>query len=392
MSVHALVLSGGGARCAYQAGVLRYIYTELAPELGADVAPRILCGTSGGALNGSWVAGYGSAPGAAVKLSKLWQDMQVEQVFTMTALDLLRTPRLLTRGGAKPTSSLLDASPLHTLVRGLFPAAAIRERVDAGLLRALVTPATEVATGRNVLFHQHHPDHPLGEFPYPIIDVRPVELGPEHVLASAAIPFLFPPIAIEGRLFLDGGLRLTTPLSPALRLGADKVMVIGVKRPFEMRSADALAEADVPAPSLAFLAGKALNALTLDPLDRELRAMDRLNGLFAWGQQTYGADFLDRMNEIVVPHRGAPYRPVDAMVIRPREDLGKVAAHSFRSRPPDASRATRFFLRMIAEDEKEDEADALSYLLFDRGYTGEVERLGYEDARDQCEALAAWFG
>ena len=390
-TVFGLVLAGGGARGAYEAGVMRYIFTTLAPRLHKPVNMHVLCGTSAGALNAGYLAGMGSAPGGANGLSRIWQELEIEQVFTITTLDLLRSPRLLWRVSAESGQggSLLDARPLHALVRNHLPAAQIRQRVEAGVLRALVIAATEVATGRCVLFMDHDDRYaPVGLSPHE--EVRRAPITAEHVLASAAIPFLFPPIGIDGRYFLDGGLRQNTPLSPALHLGVDRVLVVSVNPPFSVMSAKATSAGPDGPPSLAFLMGKALNALMIDPLEQDLKALQQFNALFAWGEKNYGPEFMPRLNNAVAPTRGVPFRPVQALHVQPREDLGRLAGESFRRSPPKASRATRFFIKLLAEDE-ESQADMLSYLLFDRAYTGLLEQMGYEDARAQEEALAAFF-
>ena len=389
----ALVLAGGGARGAYEAGALRFILTELSPNLPAPVRFRIICGTSAGALNGAYVAGSGDHAETARALSSIWQSMEISQVFNFTALDMLRSPsRLWQRPAANEAerSALLDAAPLHALVKRMFPTEGLRRRLSSGELLALAVSATEVATGRNLIFLQRHRPGPHEDIPYAQMVMRESTLTPNHVLASAAIPFLFPPVEVDGRYFVDGALRQNTPLSPALRLGAEKVLVIGVKRSFVVEDAQTVEEADRP-PSLTFLMGKALNALTLDPLERDLKAVERYNALFRWGVETYGPDFMEKLNAHLRPEPGTEYRAVRTALILPRANLGRLAAQAFRATPPKAPYASRLLLRFIAESEDQGEADTLSYLLFDRAYTAEVERLGFEDARDQAEELARFF-
>lgn len=389
----ALVLAGGGARGAYEAGVLRYLFTELAPRLDRPVNLEIVCGTSAGALNGCWVAGYGPAEGAARELSRLWTDMHMEQIFRFTALDLLRSPRQLWgqpgEGGLQ--SSLLDASPLHALVRERMPWRGIQDRIASGMLHAVVVASTEVATGRLTLFVQRaQAQAPLHSFDDQV-RVRDTVLTAEHCLASAAIPFLFPPIRVDGRYYLDGALRQNTPLNPALRLGADRVLVVGVKRPFALENLAATEVEDRP-PSLTFLIGKALNAVMLEPVERDLKDLQRWNAVLRWGRDTYGPDFLERLNAAVgPPGGGAPYRPVETLTLRPHEDLGALAAAAWRKAPLRANRATRMLIRLIAEGENPHEADTLSYLLFDRAYTAPLEELGYQDASHQAERLARFL-
>ncbi|HJN75443.1 MAG TPA: patatin-like phospholipase family protein [Myxococcota bacterium] len=382
----ALVLSGGGARGAYEAGVLRFLTNEIGPRLDKPLAIDIISGTSVGALNGCWIAGNGTNPGSGRGLSHIWRRMEVGDIWSFDSLDLLRSPAKLWQADPDIGASFLDARPLHDLVRRLFPFAGIRRALGEGTLAAVALSATEVATGRSTLFIE---GAGVGDIPYPQVRVREVTLGPEHALASAAIPFLFPPINVDGLRYVDGSLRQNTPLSPALRMGADKVLVIGVKRPFDVRSEEALADANEN-PNLVFLLGKVLNALMLDPLEQDLTRLDRLNAIFDWGTENYGVDFIDRFNAVISKHRGRGYRRVESALVLPRADLGEVCAAAYVAAAPRLTRATRLLLDLIS-DREGGEADLMSYLFFDRSYTAEIERLGWEDARDCEEQLATFF-
>jgi len=383
---NALVLSGGGARGAYESGVLRFITNEIGPRLDKPLAFDLVSGTSVGALNGCWVAGHGTGPTSGRRLSRLWRTLEVGDVWAFDSLDLLRSPVRLWQADPDIGASFLDARPLHRLVRKLFPFAGMRRALAERRIDAVVLSATEVATGRATLFVE---GMDVGEIPYPQVGVRAVTLGAEHALASAAIPFLFPPIEVDGLRYVDGSLRQNTPLSPVLRMGADRVLVIGVKRPFRVRSEEALADIDEN-PNLVFLLGKVLNALMLDPLEQDLHRLERLNAIFDWGLETYGEDFVDNFNAVISKHRGKGYRRVKTALVLPRSDLGEVCAAAYHESSPRLSRATRFLLDLIS-DREGGEADLLSYLFFDRGYTGQIERLGWEDARAKEEELAAFF-
>ncbi len=389
MSKLALVLQGGGSRGAYEAGVLRFLLDEVAPRLDKPLRFDLISGTSVGALNGCWVAGRGPTREAGRRLSRVWRNLTVHDVWRFDTMDLLRSPSRLFSGDPKAGASFLDASPLHRLVTRLFPFAGMHEQIGTGKLDAVVLASTEVATGRSVLFVQHGAHIEPGWIPYPEIDVRSVTIEPMHALASSAIPFLFPPVDIGGLSYVDGGVRQNTPISPVLRLGAEKVLVLGVKRPFQQRSLEALEDVD-DNPNLVFLLGKVLNAFMLDPIEQDLSRLERLNKLFEWGEEAYGQDFLEGLNKVVAPKRGAPYRKVESLIVRPREDLGRVCAQIYRRSPPETSRATRLLLDLVSDREGE-EADFMSYLLFDTAYTSALERLGWEDARDMEEELGAFL-
>jgi NTE family protein len=217
--------------------------------------------------------------------------------------------------------------------------------------------------------------------------VQAVKMVAEHAIASAAIPILFPAIAIGERYFCDGGLRQNTPLSPALRLGADKVLVVGLRH--KPSPADQ-PEEDMPFPGAAFLAGKVLNAFLLDHIDYDLDRLRRFNALIAAAKSAGDEDHKRRLDEVVERARGAPYRVVGEYMVRPSVDLGAIAG--------DVARAGRFkgqgggpgirLLRRLANARGSSEADLLSYILFDGQYAHELVRIGYEDAKARHHELA----
>ncbi len=369
------ILSGGGARGAYEAGALRFVLHDLPRRTGVDPTPDVISGTSIGALNGAWVGACGAD--GVHDLSAMWRDLTVERVYQLTARDLLRIPeRMLGRAGRV---GLFDPAPLEALVRTAPPWAALYERIDRGDLKAFICAATDVASGFCTLFVDGAPFH----HEHPTTRVVRGRIGPEHCLASAAIPLAFPPVQVEGRWYADGALRQNTPLSPALAMGVERALVIGVKRTRSPEDLVPATEAHDPTP--AFIAGKALNALMLDPIEEDLRRLGSLNRLMAWGQAAY-PDFLARMAR---EHR--PYRPVQTVHLRPSEDIGRMAATLYRAHSARLPWATRMLLRNIASQESGAEADLLSFLYFDRSFTAEIEALGWEDAARREDELAALF-
>jgi len=384
----ALVLSGGGARGAYSAGVLRYLFGVLGPELGDKLRVDVISGNSVGALNGCWLAGYGWSPESVDRLSALWQSLQVSDIYKFDARNLFRTPlKMLQRAQkTKANRSLLDASPLHTLVRESFPWESLRERIDSGELEALIISTTQVGTGRHVLWVDKKAKKRLRS-PDPTAELRQVQIQPEHCLASAALPFIFSPVQIDDQLHVDGLLRHNTPMAPARLLGCERILVINVKRSFTNRSRKRPVAAKEP--TMAFLMGKALNALLLDPAEKELQRAARESKIIDYGIRKYGEDFLTGLNEELDDE--APYRSVRTMILRPEADLGRIAADVWAKSDIELTRTTRLLLSHIADREDIKEADFLSYLLFDSAYTTALERKGYNDTKARREELIAFF-
>jgi NTE family protein len=402
----ALVLSGGGARGAYEAGVLRYLFAGLPKRLGH--APRIdlVSGTSVGAIHACFVAATAhQGEERAAQLAEAWEGMALSSLFGSAAGELLRLPRRMLstlrapsrlREGAPPDRlyGLLNPEHLERVVREAIPWARIRRNLAEGHLEAACVAATEIATGRATVFlDAREPD--LGAWQHdPSMVARPVKLAPAHALASAAIPILFPAVRLGETYYADGGLRVNTPLAPVLRLGADKVLVIALRR-----GATGGAEGDVAARRVAsygnplFLFGKVLNALLLDHIDNDLAHMRMLNDVVRRVRDVGGEEVLARVNDAVLAERGHAMRVIENLAVRPSQDLGVLAGETIRgasgaARPPAA---LRLMLRAFDLGDAPFESDLLSYLLFDGSYTRRLIALGWEDAERQADQLAEFF-
>lgn len=380
----ALVLAGGGARGAYEAGVLRFILGELPKRIGHPIRAELICGSSVGGLNGAAIGAWNGDPQGPMELSDFWSNLTVADIYRFEALDLLRSPMRLLRGPADNELAWVDARPLHSVMRDFFPWQQLWDCIDDGRLRALVTTATDVHSGQIVQFV----DGSLkGESTTGNRGVRTeyTRIKPEHVLASCAIPFLFPPINIDGRAMVDGSLRQNTPISPALRLGAQHVLVVGTRFP---RPATSPAE-DAPLPSTPALLGKALNSLLLDPLHQDMAQIEFINSILDAGRSQYGPDFVDRINRTIEASTGRTLRTVDTLSILPTEDLGRVAKANWDPQSVKTTKGTRFMLSQIAGSGEE--SDLLSYLLFDGSYTRVIEDLGYADAERRETEIIRFF-
>ena len=382
----ALVLAGGGARGAYEAGVLRFILRDLPKRIGHPVSADLICGTSVGAINGSAIAAWNGDVHGPKELSEFWTTLAVSDVYRFEALDLLRSPMRMMRGPADDRMAWVDATPLHALMAERFPWSQLYEKIEARALQALVITATEVVTGRCVQFVDGHIEADSMEEHAGIRRVFE-RVGPQHVLASCAIPFLFPPIDINGTSMVDGSLRQNTPLSPALRMGANHVLVVGTRVAKPIPTLDEIQ--DSTAPSTGFLLGKALNALLLDPVHQDLNRIDLINEILMAGTRVYGDDFVAKLNADIGPRLSRKLRPINSLCIHPSEDLGKIAARVWDPKSVEATRGTRFMLSTIAGDAEE--SDLLSYLLFDSSYTAVIEDLGYHDAKSKETAIVAFL-
>jgi NTE family protein len=285
-SIHhrrALVLAGGGARGAYEAGVLSYVFEHVYPRLPLGFEFDILSGTSVGAVHASFAASTAGADAGlrAKQLLEVWTTMRVSDVLRLTLGDLLAIPlralglRSAKRAGGENQvmGGLVDVAPLERIVEQRIPWSRLPDGLRRPTPKALCISCTEVRTGRVTVFL----DGPLADAgPWshdPNARAITTGIDARHVRASAAIPFLFPAVLVDGQYYVDGGLRMNTPLSPALRLSADRVLVVALgKRPGLADDTRAFPEEVVTQP--AFLLGKVLDALTLDQLESELQRLE----------------------------------------------------------------------------------------------------------------------
>jgi NTE family protein len=393
------VLSGGGSRGAYEAGIIHYIRTDLARRLGRQPPIDIISGTSVGAINAAFLAATMNDPQTqAQQIVTAWKALRLEELISLRARDLMRAAKMMLGGDPPPPppgsfryGGLLDTSGLERFVIRVIPWRGIERSLRERKLHAISVSATHVGTGHTVVFLSSADPVPREWSRDPFVRHRAARIGPRHVLASAAIPMLFPAVKIGEEYFTDGGLRQNTPMSPAIRLGADRLLLISLRhvgaepKVIQKERAEAY-------PKPLFLAGKALNALLLDHTEYDLMRMQRINLILEAGHASFGDRFEETMNHELVRLRGAPLRRIQAVHIRPSEDIGALAADFVaQGRMRVSGVLARRLIHRLAEGEARHESDLLSYLLFDGDFAAELIELGRRDAAKKEDELAALF-
>ncbi len=384
----ALVLSGGGARGAYEVGVLAYIVERLVARK-RPVQLDVICGTSVGAINACYLAAHLADPATGMRhLADLWTGIDLDVVLRFGVRQVATLHRVLLGGGLESVG-FFDVAPMASLVEREIPWRAVSRNLRHGLLSAISISATEVASGRTTLFLQASAELAGRIVPPPRTIVREARVGPHHALASAAIPLLFPSVQIDGRLYVDGGVRQNTPIAPAIRMGATHILAVGL-------SVDPNAGPQQPpvvagAPSATFMLGKVLNAFLLDHIQNDFELMERVNGIIDDGTSAFGPDFLEKLNAAGAARgRNVPYLRVEPLVIRPSENIGAIAAHCVRTTKIRGSLAVRRLMASL-DVGSGTEADLASYLLFDGSFARRLIELGRVDAAARRDDIDAFF-
>lgn len=371
-----LILSGGGARAAYQVGVLTAI-SEILPKENNNIPFDIICGTSAGAFNACAMAARAQDFHTGVeKLSRLWSNFSCDQIYrtdfasiSSRAWGVLRTiiaGKRRHNGGL----SLLDNSPLRDLINSTLKLHRIQEAINSGHLHALAISASGYTTGESVTFYQGV------EGIRPWSRVRrigiPAHITFEHLLASSAIPLLFPATKINREYFGDGAVRQKAPLSPALHLGAEKILVVGVSANLTSEKKERK-EQQISSPSIAQIISHVMNSAFLDAFESDIETLLKIN---------------DTVNTIPENLRGGTHmmRPIDLLVISPTQPIDEIAAKHVKSLP----RTVRLFLHGTGATDASG-ASALSYLLFEAPFCRELITLGYHDTMTRKNEVCAFL-
>jgi NTE family protein len=385
----AIILSGGGARGAYEVGVLWYLFDELTRLRGAAPRVDVICGTSVGAINSAYLAAHLADPVLGMRrLVDVWSGLALDDVLGFGLRQAVSLPRVLLGGGSG--TGIFDVSPMARLVQREVPWRAVTRTLKTGLLKALSVSATEVATGRTVIFMQTGPTTSLPTRAPPRTLIRADRIGPQHALASAAIPLLFPPMQIGSQLYVDGGVRQNTPIAPAIRLGATHVLVVGTSR--LVRGVAHSQTGVLRSPSATVLLGKIMNALLLDHLDNDLGFVNLLNDLMESGRAGFGPDFVEKLNDAALTRGGHSFRPIDMLVVRPTAGLGALAReHMRKGKLKGSPILTKKLLELLDAGGMED-ADLASYILFDGGFARRLIDLGRSDAHARRAEILDFLG
>jgi NTE family protein len=401
----ALVLSGGAARGAYEAGVIAYLREGLVRDTGVAARFDILCGSSVGAINACFLAANAHRPEAQAELLvQRWASLKIDDVLQLRTADVMKFVRSLLGVAPAPEDAhrrggAIDPSNMERMVLEGAPWSLISRNLADGHLDALSVSTTHVTSGHTVIFVQRR-DGSVPEWSHdPFVHAVAAKIRPQHALASGAIPLMFPPVSIEGQYYCDGGLRQNTPLSPALRLGADRVLVVSLRHLPDAEEARVERDSIIsparvePLPSPYLLAGKVINALWLDHVDYDLDRMRQTNALIEAGVRAFGPGFVARLNAELLAAGRQPLREIAELRVMPSRDIGAMATEFARTEEftKRVRGITGTVLRRMAVSDAPDESDLLSYLLFDGAYCQQLIDLGIEDARSQRDALARFF-
>ena len=409
-----LVLSGGGSRGAYEAGVIHYLRTMLPQDLAWKRGFDVLCGSSVGGINTCFLAASAhDLKYQGRRVYELWNHLKQEDIYQRDVLSFFRFLYRSFLGISKniftkqydPAGSfrkkhifrgLFNTSPLIPFLKGNFPWKQISINIENGFFDAITLTATNIATGKLELFIEKRKDLPYtGRYLY-----HDTKIEYYHAMASAAIPLIFPAVKIKRSYYMDGGVRMNTPVSPAIQLGAEKILVLGVHHEkegpeYQQKYAhDHFAMPDSP-PSMGNTLGTILSTLFLDKLDYDMEQMNRINRLIDWSEGCFGTDYIEKINHYLkeqhikgdIAARGL--KRLKVFKIFPSKDVREIFSESVKRTQFFQKNLTRFekTLLKVLDVDLESGTDFLSFVMFYPEYLHALLELGFEDARKNHDKL-----
>lgn len=406
-----IVLSAGGSRGAYEAGVVYYIRSSLPPRLSRRNF-EIQTGTSVGAITTAAMVCMAHDPKLqGENLKKLWLSLKQDNIYRRdftaathflgsTVGGMMRNlltfnPFAIGRGKGPHFESFLDTTPLKRLLTKLLPWQMIRKNILKGPVDVLALNATNMLNGHSEIFLQKKPKIKYtGPYIY-----HETNLNVDHIMASAAIPMIFPSVKIGQTYYADGGLRLFTPMSPAIQLGAEKLLVIGLRHPLPARTKDETGpgkkKRNSKTPSIANQLGRMLNGLFLDRIQFDMEQLHRINTIIKTGEKIYGKNFVGKINSemkkkktnLDITKRGVRYIP--SVEILPSESMTGIFLDWLAGAKKEKFKfsALEKFLSRLLEIDPVTGSDLMSYLTFAPGYLQKIFELGFRDAEKRRNDL-----
>ncbi len=363
----ALYLAGGGARGAYQVGVLKAI-NEI---LTVKVFPfEMLSGVSVGSVNASVLASYAhDFPEAIKRLDNLWHSIRCDQVFNVSNYQLGKS--VLRNIGhfikrQNRSGYLLDTTPLRDLIHREADFYLLNNNINQGTLETLEVQSSCYETGQTVSFYQNAQS--FEDWFYPRHMSKYTKITSDHIMASSALPLFFPPVKIGSYHYGDGSLGLVSPLRGCIRFEMNRIMILGTRQAPSFADTE-LAESHHV--DFAQILGSMMNGLFIDNLDRDIELVNRMNDIA-------------RLLTLWRKHQ-SPWRPIQALYLRPSMDMAAIAEAQYKSMPA----LLRFLLNMLGA--KAQSGDLLSFLLFESEFTKEIIKMGYKDTIKQADEVADFF-
>lgn len=394
----ALVLAGGGTRGAYEVGVIHYMRTMLPPHISRALQFPIYCGSSVGAINSAFLAGTAEDTMLQGKMIlKLWQNLRIENIYRTGAVSLgklvgrsvlgISSHLLGIRGLRRPDDRALhfrgffDTTPFFHYLRENCPVGNIGRNIQNGLVQAVAVAATNMLTGDLEMFLQKSPN--IAHTDRILTHVG--RIGVRHIMASAALPLLFPPVPIHGIFYNDGGMRLNTPLAPAVSLRASRILILGTRHQPTREEMDTMAQMKIKAsvPTLGEVLGKLYHAILLDRIDADRAQLDRINRILQAIETNTTPEMYRKICE------DSSVEQIETLSVFPSVPFSTLVDEtvkgSFRKLKSLGS-FERFILRLLEADPKRGN-DFLTYFLFEPAYLQRLIDLGFEDARRKHHEL-----